>query len=409
MWTLNESRSPAPYRPPGHKGFRHHPRGIQEVSGLHAHFGTGLAVSRRALLALVALAALLVPAAADAADATTAAADATTAAVRGAPVAGAVPTSDLLMVHDASEGAEPMGGWERYARFRVSGDPRVSPWPEWYQGLIPGVSRTAKMDALTANARNVARTICDVRGYCGRLGWKGYHPSGGSTVLGYLPWHVLGNDPVANDPVDGDSRSDHFGGYVTIADEDIMEGDGDPNQPSNDWIAHEFGHLMDKEYAGNRSSSQNLEGNAVEEALADMFAYDYDWGDPTIGEDASGVARNWANPGAIMRDGQPYPAHMDQYDDTPPDNAPHFNSTILSHAYYLFVQRVGRTKAGRVLHNVPQGLSPRPTFQQVRRSFSQSAHVIYGGTLAAHANAAFAAVGLAPPSHQEPDCGPQAC
>jgi hypothetical protein len=60
-------------------------------------------------------------------------------------------------------------------------------------------------------------------------------------------------------------------------------------------------------------------------------------------------------------------AHMDDYDTTPfPDNPPpHFNSTILSHAYYLFVQRVGQYRAGRVLHNVPSLLSPRPTLQEV--------------------------------------------
>jgi Zn-dependent metalloprotease len=140
-----------------------------------------------------------------------------------------------------------------------------------------------------------------------------------------------------------------------------------------------------------------------------MFAYDYDRADATIGEDRPiGPGRNWANPNAIMRDGQPYPDHMSEYDPTPPDDSPHFNSTILSHAYYLFVQRVGHTKAGRVLHNVPQRLSPHPTFQQLRAAFSQSAHAIYGGTVAAHAIGAFTAVGLAPPP-QESDCGPRPC
>ena len=62
-----------------------------------------------------------------------------------------------------------------------------------------------------------------------------------------------------------------------------------------------------------------------------------------------------------------------------------------------------------MLHNVPQRLSPHPTFQQLRRAFSQSAYSIYGGTVSAKSNAAFTAVGLAPPPHEEPDCGPHAC
>lgn len=356
-----------------------------------------LAAIQTALVALVALATLIVPAA-------------TAAAVRGGPIARSATAHDLLSVYDASAGAEPMGGWEPYARFRVSGDPRVSSnWPAWYEGPLPGVTRTARMDALTANARNVARTICDVRGYCGKAGWIGWHERGHSTINGYLPWEVLGNDPADN------SHAHRFYLWVTIEDDHIMEGAGDPNQPSNDVIAHEFGHIMDYEYAGDRAYGQNIEGDAVEEAIADMFAYDYDWGDATIGEETGKVIRNWANPGAVLRDGQPYPAHMNYYDPTPPlledDDEPsgHFNSTILSHAYYLFVQKVGRWKAGRVLHNVPQRLSPRPTFEQLRRSFNQSASSIYGGEVAAKAASAFAAVGLLPPPPEEPDCGPEAC
>jgi hypothetical protein len=306
-------------------------------------------------------------------------------------------TNTLLRTWDASNGSEITTRWEPYAAFRVSGDPRVSRWPEWDEGPLGGVTRTALLDAVSANARNVARTICEVRGYCGTLG--------GFDRTSYSPWDVAGNLPP------GDvSRINRLRLNVMIADNNVMDGDGDPNQPSSDWVAHEFGHIMDAIYAGDRSTSQSGEGDSVEEALADMFAYDYDWGDPTIGEEGpSGVARNWAIPGARLRDGQPYPAHMDDYDDTPPDGAPHFNSTILSHAYYLFVQRVGRQKAGRVLHNVPQRLSPRPTFGEVRRSFSQSAHVIYGATVSAHAIAAFTEVGLAPPPHREPNCGPDPC
>jgi Thermolysin metallopeptidase, alpha-helical domain len=313
-------------------------------------------------------------------------------ALVAAPAANAQ-TRTLLRVWDASAGAEPIGGWKGYAQVRVTGDPRTARWPAWQSTLLPGVTRSAKMDALVANAENVARTICVVRGYCGKWGDS------------RSPWDVLGNDP----DVDG-ARADRRLQYVTVGDEHILLGGGDPNQPYPDVIAHEFGHIMDAEYAGDRASSQNLEGDAVEEALADMFAFDYDRENATIGEDSTGGAmRNWANPNAIKRDGQPYPDHMSDYDSTPPDDSPHYNSTILSHAYYRFVQLVGHSKAGRVLHNVPQRLAPKPTFRQLQRAFSQSAYSIYGGTVSAHARTAFTAVGLAPPPHEEPDCGPEAC
>jgi Zn-dependent metalloprotease len=55
----------------------------------------------------------------------------------------------------------------------------------------------------------------------------------------------------------------------------------------------------------------------------------------------------------------------------------HVNATILSHAYYEFVKRIGHHKAGRVLHNVPATLSPFPTFFEVARGFVGRAGEIY--------------------------------
>lgn len=79
-----------------------------------------------------------------------------------------------------------------------------------------------------------------------------------------------------------------------------MRGSGDPNLPANDVIAHEFGHVMDWVYAGDRfAGGLSFMGREVGEALADMFAYDYDRGDATAFEESStGVARDWGNPGA---------------------------------------------------------------------------------------------------------------
>ena len=138
-------------------------------------------------------------------------------------------------------------------------------------------------------------------------------------------------------------------------------------------------------YAGDRfpANQFNFEGKEVQEALADMFAYDFDREDATFGEETTtGATRDWAVPGRKSFGVRPYPAHMRDYDTTPPLDArgnpiPHFNSTILSHAYYEFVKRLGHAQAGRVLHNVPATLSPFPTFREVARGFVGRAGEIY--------------------------------
>jgi hypothetical protein len=89
-------------------------------------------------------------------------------------------------------------------------------------------------------------------------------------------------------------------------------------------------------------------------------------------------------------------AHMEDYDTTPSRTTRprHFNSTILSHAYYLFVQRVGHHRAGRVLHNVPSLLSSRPTFQEVWEAFHSRAFTIHDSATAGHVTSTFGEVGL---------------
>jgi Zn-dependent metalloprotease len=133
----------------------------------------------------------------------------------------------------------------------------------------------------------------------------------------------------------------------------------------------------------------------VQEALADMFAYEYDRFDARIGEDAV-LRRDIGDPTSLALGGQRFPDHMDDFDSTPPGNQPHYNSTILSHAYFLFVKRVGHTRAGHVLHNVPSFLSPRPTFAEIARAFYTRADQLYGVKVRAPAHAAFTAVGLPP-------------
>ena len=55
-----------------------------------------------------------------------------------------------------------------------------------------------------------------------------------------------------------------------------------------------------------------------------------------------------------------------------------------------------RQRAGRVLHNVPAALGPRPDFQQVTDAFWLRAQEIYGSAVAGSAASAFGAVGLRP-------------
>jgi Zn-dependent metalloprotease len=218
---------------------------------------------------------------------------------------------------------------------------------------------------------------------------------------------VVPHLPGSADSASAWRRSAASSSSLSVSSRPIALGTGNPRDPNlafNDVVAHEFGHVMDFVYAGDRLSSAelSLEGNSVEEALADMFAYDYDRLDATIGEEtAVGKSRDWEEPGRISRGGQPYPGHMDEYHPSPPvaaDGKPseHFSSTILSHAYYLFVQRVGHAKAGRVLHNVPAALGPRPNFQQVTDAFWLRAQEIYGSAVAGSAASAFGAVGLRP-------------
>ena len=196
----------------------------------------------------------------------------------------------------------------------------------------------------------------------------------------------------------------------------------DPSLPFNDMVAHEFGHVMDWVYAGDRAIDEDdLAARSVQEALADMFAYDYDRDQRTRrsarGPRAEFVA-TWRTPAAWCSPGRPSPTPRTWTTSTRPrpptagGNRSHFNSTILSHAYYLLVQAVGHDRAGNVLQFVPFALSPKPTFGEVARRFIERAQDLYGGVVSAPARAAFAQVGIelpAPEPPEDPDCGPEAC
>lgn len=181
-------------------------------------------------------------------------------------------------------------------------------WPHLPVPLAVGVSRNIFLDAASTNARNIARTICDLRGYCGVDG--GFRDRTSTYSGTVTPWQIVAATTET-------SRAFSRIGVIWLDPDDSMGFNS-----ANDILAHEMGHLMDFNYAGDRASGP-LETDEVEEALADMFAYEYDRFDATLGEEQQNPRINWENPGAIspFLSGQPYPAHIRDYDDTPPNEA----------------------------------------------------------------------------------------
>jgi hypothetical protein len=225
-------------------------------------------------------------------------------------------------------------------------------------------ARTLTMDALVDNVLEVGKYLCTIDHYCGRYG---------SRVYGYAPWRVFGAGPTRSE-----TSPITFDVFINL-------GDITPEVPNdaerNDFVAHEFGHVMDWVYAGDRQRTD--EGDEVQEALADMFAYDADSHDATFGEDTiQGTIRNWANPGALIEPTTrlPYPAAMSQYKCGAEE---HFNGTILSHAFFRFRQlvstntSVSHSVSGRVLQQVPAFLAPQARFFDVKQGFIQLAGQLY--------------------------------
>lgn len=220
---------------------------------------------------------------------------------------------------------------------------------------LPNVFKP-ELDAAIRNVKDVVVHMCFTRAFCSSSGvrddlWDFFKVTGNSNELKdgrfavgsfYLP--ILRR--VFLDPL---------GGY------------------QNDTIAHELGHHID-----HIAAADDLQGNQeqkeVAEGIADMFAYDFDREDATIGEDSfSGKntgtpLRNWAT--SILR--QPF--RMSQYQCGAEF---HFNSTILSHAYYSFVQQVGPDVAGFLLYQVPAQLGPGARFTSVANAFVDLATIKY--------------------------------
>ncbi|WP_160146939.1 M4 family metallopeptidase [Thermomonospora echinospora] len=165
-----------------------------------------------------------------------------------------------------------------------------------------------------------------------------------------------------------------------------------------DVVAHEFTHGVVSATAGLANYGQPA---ALNEALADIFAsnVDQNW---QIGESTErGVLRDLSNP---RRFG--HPAHVSQYRsgliDLTNQNS-HYNSTVISHAYYRMVRYLGRTEAeGRtvaeqiVYRALTRHLASSPGFEDFRTAALRATADLYGAKSPSYlaVNRAFAEVGL---------------
>ena len=306
-----------------------------------------------------------------------------------ATAARATVRTPVVKIYDGSAGGS---SFPRYGQFFASDSNSVSPFDghDWDPAtafeIDPGKGAIEALVAPAHNVMNAARTVCTVRHYCGKRGFPQLDPNGR-----FRFWDVVVNYP-------GNSSGTILSSLLVT----ISAGDRMPRNSFNDVVAHELGHAMDIVYAGDRIIDFNDKTvGAVQEALGDMFALDYDRQDTTMFEEsATGVGRHPGNPASeSLCDNtgcHPYPAHMNNFDSTPPNNDEHYNSTILSHGFVRFVERAGFTTAGEVLQYIPFCLSPRPTFQQVSSCFYQRSMQLYGSTVARSARLAFESVGLPP-------------
>ena len=258
-------------------------------------------------------------------------------------------------------------------------------------GILPDAGK------LSIDMQVVPKHMCLTRGFCGRDG--GFDDT-------FNAFFITVRAPGKTDPPTAGTGTRYVHSQRRVYVESGLAG-------SSDILAHELGHLMDHTYADDRITDTR-EGDEVEEALADMFAYDWDRNDVTLGEsEAPGYIGSpdvhWANPESIKN-----PVEKVSYPSTMHDGPGgrgdykcdatdvHHNSTILSHAYYRFVQKVGHPIAGDVLQYIPYYLSARPRFIDVQRGFAQRAEELHGDSVRAAAEAAFQEVGI--PNQDPPGC-----
>jgi hypothetical protein len=287
-------------------------------------------------------------------------------------------STHLFYIDNAAGGA---GIGTLYIRRSMNGNPFTQPSGPIITERF-GPSDTG-LNGLNNAVKYVTRDhMCFNRDFCGR--------THGSNHSFWAPFYVTGR-------TNGGTRYDPSDERVYMDSNDLDD---------LDILAHELGHHMDLFYADDRISDTRGV-REVEEALADMFAYDAERGSIATLGDPPRV--NWAVPEAVKNpiEGAPYPSTMydgpggrRDYKCNATDE--HYNSTILSHAYYRFVQKVGHDIAGDVLQYIPWYLSARPRFLDVQRGFAQRAGELHGAAVRAAAEAAFREVGI--PNQDPPGC-----
>lgn len=307
--------------------------------------------------------------------------------VSGAPRAQSAATSTFADIRDAHGGT---GAGELIARWK--GDPR----PGGATGIEPVAADWASRPGASQAVFgiNPFLSACRRRQFCV-----------GHTIIHGLK--VGAQMLIANSvgPIGSHYSTTH--GYIVL----------EPHHADNDdVIAHELGHRRDFSWADDRVNGPQ-QVDEVEEALADMFAYDFDF-DPSMFEDftenfpgdalKTGNRRDLSDPSQWSRDGAPYPETMSQYR-CAPDTDEHINATILGHGYFLFADQVGHDIAGDVLTYIPYALPPAPSFNDVAYWFSKRSEELYGQTVAAAANHAFrtqVGIGIQTPAGKGCGSGP---
>ena len=134
-------------------------------------------------------------------------------------------------------------------------------------------------------------------------------------------------------------------------------------------VAHEQGHSIDFHFRDDYVST--FEGDEVEEALAEMFAYDYERDRILPGATGTRVSARLADPSSSSVGSGSLPERYADYSCTTGNE--HHNGYVLAHAYWRFVQRVGHNMAGHVLQGVPWQLPARREFGDVRTAMERAA------------------------------------
>ena len=266
--------------------------------------------------------------------------------------AHAAAKSTIVQVDDAK--GQDVSTTDSRLEFATNGDPYLT-------GVLDGFTDVYGFPYATATSQtyrwaiDVTRYFCFWRNYCGRdSGQPG--PVGGGT---YNRVFVTGNWNAADGSAGAGYEWDSERIFVSV-----------PFANTPGALAHEFGHMIDAHFLDDLRGSR--EGDEIKEALADMFALDYERRQQRSGSSGPTRTRIVENPTAY---GYDYFSHYSQYRCTA---GLYQNATILSHAFLKLSDLIGFEKSGRILQGVPWALPGHRTFGSVRTAFEVGASAIYG-------------------------------